>query len=358
MPNQLSKLLMDDSFVRFLKGKASKEEVAQWTDWMQANSQNALFIEKGKKLLNKGTLNVPKPNSNDEFKRLLKRIESQEKTKSITQSRNRSRNMVWATMAAAMCLLLLAGYLLRNSYMEKSTSELAEIPAIEYRQLETESGQKTTVQYSDGSRIVLNANSQMRLPEKTAGADTMQVWLEGEALFDITYKDGADLRTFIVHTPDGRISVLGTQFSVNTTSNQSQVVLAEGSVKINVLDQLNNLDLEYIMTPGEKALFSSQLDEIQVEQVNTEVYTSWAGSRLVLDNTPLSDVIKRIEFTYDVQFIVDDRSLLDKKLTGRFNNSDLDFLLKGLSEMLDVDIEKKEQTVYINEKTDSDGTEL
>jgi transmembrane sensor len=357
MPNQFSKLLMDDSFVRFLKGKASKEEVAYWTDWMQANSQNAQSIEKGKKLLNKGTLNVPKPNSNDEFNRLLKRIESQDEIKTIRQSRNRSRNLVWVTMAAAISLLLITGYLARNSFLQNSATEPVQAVTIEYKEFETETGQKTTVQYSDGSSITLNANSKMRLPQKMVETDTMQVWLEGEALFNITRKDAPESRTFIVHTPDGSISVLGTKFSVNTTRNQSQVVLAEGVVRINVQDEANKLDLEYVMSPGEKALFSHDLENIQVERVNTEVYTSWAGNRLIMDNTPLSDLITRIEFTYDVEVIVEDETLLDKKLTGRFNNSDLGFLLKGLSEMLDVDIKQQEQTVYIKEKTDSGSTE-
>ena len=357
MPNQFSKLLMDDSFVRFLKGKASKEEVAYWTDWMQANSQNARSIEKGKQLLNKGTLHVPKPNSNDEFKRLLNRIESQDKVKSIKQSRNRSRNLVWVTMAAAISLLLITGYLARNSFLQNSGTELVQLVTIEYKEFETETGQKTTVQYSDGSIITLNANSKIRLPQKMVESDTMQVWLEGEALFNITRREASESRTFIVHTPDGRISVLGTRFSVNTTRNQSQVVLTEGSVKISVQGEAKKPGLEYVMNPGEKALFSLSSENIQVEQVNTEVYTSWAGNNLVLDNTPLSDLITRIEFTYDVEVVVEDQRLLHKKLTGRFNNSDLSFLLSGLSKMLEVDIYQQEQTVYIKEKTDSDSTE-
>ena len=357
MPNQFSNLLMDDSFVRFLKGKASKEEVAYWTDWMQANSQNARSVEKGKKLLNKGTLNVPKPNSNDEFKRLLNRIESQDKPKSITQSRNRSRNMVWVTMAAAISLLLIIGFLARNSFTQNDGTEIARLVSIEYKEFETETGQKTTVQYSDGSIITLNANSKMRLPQKMVESDTMQVWLEGEALFNITRKEASESRTFIVHTPDGRISVLGTRFSVNTTKNQSQVVLTEGSVKISVQGETLKPNLEYIMNPGEKALFSQSSENIQVEQVNTEVFTSWAGNSLVLDMTPLSDLIARIEFTYDVEVIVEDQTLTDKKLTGRFNNSDLNFLLSGLSKMLEVDIDQQDQTVYIKEKTDSGSTE-
>lgn len=357
MSSRLTKLLLNDSFIRFLKGKASKEEEAHWTDWMKKSKQNALLVTKGRKLLNQGVQTLHTPNSEAEFKRLVKRINTTNQTKSLNHSRNHSRKIVWAAMAAAICLLLFTGYLARNSFLQNNSAKQAPIDTIEYRVLKTETGQKTTVKYSDGSIITINANSKIRTPQKMVESDTMQVWLEGEALFDITHKEEAKSRIFIVHTPDGRISVLGTKFSVNTTRNQSQVVLAEGSVKINVLSEANKDSSEYIMSPGEKALFSYNFDNIRVEQVNTEVYTSWAGNSLVLDNTPLSALIERLEFTYDVEVIVENETLLDKKLTGRFNISDLNFLLTGLSKMMEVDIDQQKQTVYIKEKTDSGSTE-
>ncbi|WP_322575236.1 FecR family protein [Fodinibius sp.] len=178
----------------------------------------------------------------------------------------------------------------------------------------------------------------------------MRVWLEGEALFSITRKPKYDSRTFIVHTPDGNVSVLGTEFSVNTTDGRSRVVLKEGSVRVNVQDSLGKKDLEYVMEPNQMALFSQNLDKIEVEQVNPEVYTSWASDSLVLDNTPLSDLIKRIEFTYGVEVKVNNKALLDKKLTGRFKNLNLSFILEGIAKTLNVDIEKREQKVYINTK--------
>lgn len=350
MPRPLSDLLMNDSFVRFLKGNASKEEENNWSDWMQQNKQHARLVEKGRKLLNKGIYTLPKPNSNKEFERLMSRIEPKVQNKSLTHTRKNYRGIVWAAMAASACVLLLAGFLARNSLMINEEADQTGSVSIDYRTLATESGQKTTVQYSDGSMIVLNANSEIKLPQTIADADTANVWLEGEALFDIARKSDSESRTFVVHTPNGSVSVLGTRFSVNTTKDQSQVVLAEGSVLINVRGKDNRVELEYKMSPGEKALFSQDFENIQVEQVNTEVYTSWTSNSLVFDNTPFSDVINRIEFTYNIEVKVENKALLDRKLTGRFNHSSLNFLLKGLSEMLDVDIERQQQTVYIKEK--------
>jgi len=354
MPDTLSELLKDDSFVRFLKGSASEEEKEQWTAWMQESAKNEQLIKKAKLLFVRGTQTIPKPDTDLELERLMGRIDSEHRYRPLQEIKRRNDKMVWATMAAAAGILLLVGFLARHTLLQQNDgTESSRAASINYQLIETTPGQKTTVQYSDGSDIVMNANSQMRVPERLTTVDTMRVWLEGEALFSITRKPKEESRTFIVHTPDGDVSVLGTEFSVNTTDGQSRVVLKEGRVRVNVQDSLRNKSLQYDMKPNQMALFSHSLDEIEVAQVNPDVYTSWASDSLVLDNTPLSDLVKRIEFTYGVEVIVNNNALLDKKLTGRFKNLNLSFILKGLAQTLDVDIEKREQTVYINEKTDS-----
>ncbi|WP_340105313.1 FecR family protein [Rhodohalobacter sp. 8-1] len=350
MARPLSELLLNDSFVRFLNGNSSKEEEARWIDWMQQSDQHAELVEKGRKLLDKGVYTLPKPNAEIEFKRLKRRIQPAVHSEPLGHPRKNSRKLVWAMMGVAASVLLIFGFIAGNSFLLYEKAEQIRIATVDYRVMKTDSGQKTSIQYSGGSMIVLNANSEIKLPQKIAGADTTNVWLEGEALFDIARKAESEARTFIVHTPNGTVSVLGTKFSVNTTNNQSQVVLAEGSVRINVRGEDNKIELEYNMSPGEKALFSQNFEGIQVEQVNTDVYTSWTSNSLVFDNTPFSDVINRIEFTYNIEVKIENEALLDKKLTGRFNHSSLSFLLKGLSEMADLHIEQQQQTVYIKEK--------
>jgi ferric-dicitrate binding protein FerR (iron transport regulator) len=357
MPDKLSELLKDDSFVRFLKGNASEEEMEQWTAWMQKSAKNEKIVQKSQALFDKGIQTVPKPDSDLELERLMERIDSEHRYMPLHEVKRKHNKMVWATMAAAAGILLLIGFLARHTLLPQNDgTESSRAASINYQLIETTPGQKTTVHYSDGSDIVMNANSQMRVPERITTVDTMRVWLEGEALFSITRMPEDNSRTFIVHTPDGDVSVLGTEFSVNTTDGLSRVVLKQGSVRVNVQDSVSSKKLQYDMEPNQMALFSHNLDKIKVEQVNPEVYTSWASDSLVLDNTPLSDLIKRLEFTYDIEIKVSNKALLDKKLTGRFKNLNLSFILEGIAKTLNVDIEKREQTVYINEKTDSYDT--
>lgn len=348
MPGKLFERLLDESFVRYLKGNASEGEKSRWHDWENEAAENADLVERGRALLEEGVHRLPKPDVDSELDRLMDRIDSERQYDLINSVRIRHKKLVWATMAAAAGILLLIGFLARHTILQNGETTDSRAPSITYQTLSTDFGQRTSIRYSDGSEIVVNAQSQLRLPEKTVGSDTMRVWLEGEAFFSIPRKDSSDPRTFIVHTSDGDISVLGTKFVVNTREELTSVVLAEGSIRVDVRKESNH-SLQQNLAPGELALFSQSLDNIQLSQVNPEVYTSWTSDSLVLDNTPLSDLLKRIETTYGVEVEVGDEQLLQERLTGKLDNLELKLLLEGLSQTLNVDIRREGQKIYINE---------
>ena len=346
---KLSELLLDESFVRFLKGTASYQETNQWSQWVEEKESHKHLVEQARTLLDQGIHSLPKPDVETERKRLMKRIDSEAKYRPLHGIRKSRKKVVWATMAAAAGILLLIGFLARNQFLQFQQSQSSAQSTVVYQTVETDFGEQSTVRFSDGSEIVVNANSSMRFPEKAVGSDTMKVWLEGEAYFDITRKPESDSRTFIVHTSDGKVSVLGTEFAVktNTDDGLTRTVLAEGKVRIDVNNSTNNSGIKYEMAPGEMALFSAQSESIKVSKVNPDVYTSWIGSTLILDATPLSELTKRIEFTYGLNVQVQQEELLEEQLTGKLKRVNLDLLLEGLSKALDVQVTREGQTVFI-----------
>lgn len=355
MSNKLFELLIDDSFVRFLKGDASEKEEARWSAWLQEKTEHREFVNRGRRLLAEGLQTISGPNAESELQLLIERIESAKRPAHLHAYQKKRDNLIWITLAAAAGILLLVGFLSRDIFFQDENSGVSKQAAVAYQTMTTEYGERKTVRYSDGSKIILNSGSELRLPKNVSGDHSMEVWLKGEALFNINRKTDPEPRNFIVHTPDSDIGVLGTQFAVNTNGGKTRVVLETGRLYFNARDSLNNRDLEYEMVPGELALFSSTYHEIQVQKVNPDVYLSWAGDSLILDQTPFSDLIDRIEFTYGVKVAVEDKELHEEKLTGKFGNLDLEFLLKGLAKTLDVSIERKDNTIYIknNEPTGS-----
>lgn len=347
IPEQLIDLLEDDSFVRYLMGKATEEELLKWSDWEKQSDENAEILRRAHNLLQEGAHTIPKPDSRRELERLKSRIESDDRYMLFHYAQKRRKRLVWATMAAAAGILLVVGFLTRNTFFQNDETETVRNFATRYQTVSTDFGKRTTITYSDGSEIVLNAQSQLRLPNRAVGKDTMQVWLEGEAYFSIARKKPENARTFIVHTEEGDISVLGTRFVVNTREEHTSVVLEEGSVQLDIPKSQNRESLQHKMVPGELALFSRTLDTIELSRVNTQIYTSWVSDSLILDNTPLRDLIRRIESTYGVKIEVKPPRLLNERVTGKLNNVKLDPLLEGLAKTMDVTIRKDEQKITI-----------
>ncbi|MBQ6032308.1 MAG: FecR domain-containing protein, partial [Prevotella sp.] len=80
------------------------------------------------------------------------------------------------------------------------------------RRITTVHDREFWVTLDDGTLVHLNYNSKIIYPEKF-GRNNREVILDGEAYFMVA-KDRS--RKFIVHTPDGDVTVHGTEFNINT----------------------------------------------------------------------------------------------------------------------------------------------
>ena len=88
-------------------------------------------------------------------------------------------------------------------------------------------GQQTTTVLPDGSQIILNTNSQIRVKY---GDQYRQVHLlQGEALFTVAKNSS---RPFRVYAGSGQIQAIGTAFSVYLKGPVVQVTVTEGRVAL------------------------------------------------------------------------------------------------------------------------------
>jgi transmembrane sensor len=82
--------------------------------------------------------------------------------------------------------------------------------------VQTEYGKLKQVLLPDSSSIVLNANSKIEYDKNWSKGKRREVWLEGEAFFDVRHlnQDTTQVSTydqFVVHTEDLDVEVLGKQ---------------------------------------------------------------------------------------------------------------------------------------------------
>ena len=135
----------------------------------------------------------------------------------------------------------------------------------------------------DGSKVWLNANSELRYPSDF-NADTRTVELTGQGYFEVTKNAH---KPFIVKADkDYSVEVLGTSFNVSAYKDESMIetTLVEGSVKLNVVS--GGKRMTQMLKPNEKAEYQKGADKIKVFDVNTEYDTAWKNGEIIFRNHP------------------------------------------------------------------------
>jgi len=200
-------------------------------------------------------------------------------------------------------------------------------------------GKRSSILLSDGTKVWLNSGSRLVYSPVFKGK-TREVFLEGEACFDVA-KD-AD-KPFYVKTDAYNIKVFGTRFNVMAykKDNQSNIVLLEGKVSLNVNRQL--FPKEVFLAPNQKASFSQENKKFQISEVdNIENYIAWIDGYLYFNNEDISGVLKKLSRYYDItiEFMLpSDRTRISGKLDLK---DDPERVLKGLAIISDTRFLKQE----------------
>lgn len=230
---------------------------------------------------------------------------------------------IWLRIAAVVLLLAgVGGYLYRDQLI--------------YRHYRTGYAETRTITLTDGSRVSLLPNSDLKLLRWGFGMVGRDVYLTGEAGFVVTHQ--VDHQPFTVHTPDHeKVTVLGTEFFVYTRKKGTQVVLSKGKVQISSPEMAAPLD----MKPGEKASVATD-GKIAIQPLTvTELKDPavWQEQHFHFDHTTLADASRELNAVFGLEIVVADPVLAARQVTGTFKARQADELLSVLSEMLDMRVQ-------------------
>jgi transmembrane sensor len=340
----------DDASFRNWVRNTNAADVALWETWIREHPEKSREVEKAMQLVKALShfqgLGLEQAAIEQEIWRFRNAItQSAEANFNPARQQKSVKNVIgftpWLHMAAAFIgILLLAGgsYLLTgylNDPMER---------------FQTANAQVQTIPLPDGSVATLNANSRLWFAEEWSANAPREVWLEGEAFFDVQKQKPTAARQpgnarFIVHSHDWQVEVLGTEFNVNNRRGKTQVVLQTGKVKIQPVNSNDTSALT--MEPGDMVVVSAK-NHVQRKKVTPRMYTSWVDGVLQFENTPLPDVIQLIEDKYGWQVELEDSTLASKQLNGSLPAAEGQVLLEALSAILRVEITRQDQKVIIH----------
>jgi transmembrane sensor len=156
----------------------------------------------------------------------------------------------------------------------------------------------------DGSVVTLRQHSSLRQLPTAEGVERYE--LTGEAWFEVVPAQ----RTFEVVTIDGLIRVLGTKFNVRTWDEGTTVYLESGSVGFS--NDIGDIRLE----PGFEASATTSASPIRVVPAEPARAIAWTRNELILDETPLSEVVRELEHHYQIRLDLPDE-LAVQSVSGR-----------------------------------------
>lgn len=181
----------------------------------------------------------------------------------------------------------------------------------------TRTGETRPLELEDGSRIVLDTQSRLRV-SYTAGARDIDL-LAGQAHFEVA-KDSH--RPFTVHTPTAEIVAVGTKFDVAILPTRTTVTLIEGKVNVRSL-RAESSDVA-TLAPGEQARVTNEGHVIDQSAVKIENVTAWQRGTLVLDDVPVPDALAQMNRYSVTQIVIAGPGLETQRVSGVFRVGDVE----------------------------------
>lgn len=183
------------------------------------------------------------------------------------------------------------------------------VSTLQYNTLKTPRGGEYTVVLSDGTKVYLNAASELKYPVQF-DSKKRQVHLSGEAYFEVARDTN---RPFYVVTDAVRVKVYGTEFNVNTYGiGGTQTTLVSGKVGI----RGKSSGQEYMMEPLQLAEFDVNGEFKGIRNVNAGTYTAWKEGFFVFENEGLEDILNRLSRWYDVDVFYGSEKVKGYHFTG------------------------------------------
>lgn len=217
-----------------------------------------------------------------------------------------------------------------------------------YKTYATGFGETRSVQLSDGTGVILNANTSLRVPRFGFGEDTREVRLNGEAFFNVTHT--IDNKRFMVKTEENfEVMVLGTEFSVYTRQKGGKVLLKKG--KVHVLFSEGREKKQLVMKPGDLVMMEQAAAKPVVKpNADTQKLIAWTGNRFIFDKTPLSEVATQLQEHYGIRVEIKDNRFANRTVSGTFQPESGEELLTLLSELFNFRLAREGEAYLILQK--------
>ncbi|SFG56079.1 FecR family protein [Pedobacter insulae] len=161
-------------------------------------------------------------------------------------------------------------------------------------------GSKYEITLDDGTKIWVNAETELRFPETFRGSKTREVTLSGEAYFEVAHDA---TKPFRVKMSNELIEVLGTSFNLSNYQSDdfTKATLLTGKIALTLNQSLASS--KTILLPGQQALYHKEQQKLDILNVDGKKELAWKNGDFVFENEHILTIMKQVERWYDIEVI-------------------------------------------------------
>jgi transmembrane sensor len=228
--------------------------------------------------------------------------------------------------------------------------------------LQTAPGEQKRARLSDGSGVLLNTDTRLRV--KFSSAERRLFLDRGQAFFQVATDP---TRPFRVFAGPKEVRAIGTAFEVRRMGDTVQITLEEGRVAIFGGDGASSLarpqsaprpigapiqappsiepDVSRpaaVLVPGEQAVLNVAGD-VEVRRVDLRTVQAWRYGRMILDDAPLGQVVADLNRYGGVQIVLADPNLATVRVSGVFHTGRPDDFVEAITAAFPIEIVRQDQ---------------
>lgn len=345
--NSIADLLTNESFLNFCQQR-NEADIAYWEAYIQEHPLQAPMIREAQQEWRLLVQGIRQADLQAQLELLKQQVEG------ATGHMAPAKKRTWLTpvIKYAAAAAVITGALVWALKPAPRKEPLAAV-----NQYANEAGKRQHVLLPDGSRVVLNAASNMRLGAHFKEGKR-EVYLDGEAYFDVI-PDAA--RPFTVYMKDASIRVLGTSFNARsyTGEDYTETALIKGSVEVTLKKENRTIRL----LPSQKLLYKATAPDSVLQKATTKYLAvtpvtidpkdstvaevAWTDNKLVFFDEPLDQLAKRLERWYGVKIRIENEDMKQLRFSGAFEKEDLPKVLQVLQLTMPFRYRKESDSVMV-----------
>ena len=343
-------LLKDESFSSYCRG-GNEQDIQYWQNYLVQNPGKRELIEEAVRQYRLLFNTIADLDLREQLDQLQRKIELNEavpvysmndRSASISDRPVRRRIVFYGKkpMIAAAVMIAIAGWYLLHPKQTPS-------PGKTEARYASKPGEKKIFQLPDGTQVTMNAGSEITL-NKTYGQETREVFLRGEAFFDVHQNKNSP---FIVHTSDIDVKALGTAFNVRSYFGDkiAETALIRGLVEITLKKENNK---KILLHPNEKISWKQDAETeeekpasptLPIKQLHapeqivigpvkkmedgTAQELAWANNSLVFEDEDFDEIGPRLERWYGVKIVFGSEDVKRYHFTATFKKEKIERVL-------------------------------